>query len=282
MGQFIENIKNYFATPYDAVLAIVDMLLLTAIVMMFCLFLKRNNAMRLIKFFAIAAVLGVCFNALGDRMPVSGYMFSMLAIVMILAFFTMFPHEFKRWFWRFASPKENSAIHTTRYNCSYEKLHSSVNEIVKAVQNMSKRNIGALIVVAPDDIPMHILESGTQIDAYISCQLLESIFNTKAPLHDGAVYVRGDKVLAAGCFLPLTQKTDLDKDMGTRHRAAIGVTEEYQHLAIIVSEETGIISIARGGEIERYYDTEMLTEVLEQAYGLRASLSMQKKDDGRK
>ena len=92
-------------------------------------------------------------------------------------------------------------------------------------------------------------------------------------MHDGAVYVRGNKVLAAGCFLPLSQNMNIDKNMGTRHRAAIGVTEEYDHLAIIVSEETGIISVARNGGIDRYYDTEMLTEVLKQTYGLSVSFT---------
>lgn len=274
MQEFIDNIKNHFATPLDACLIILDMVLLAVITYMMCAFLRKNNSGRLIKIFALTTVIGVCFYAVRDKMPVTGYILSFLVLIVIFAFFTMFPHEFKRGLWKVASPRESAGIYTAKYDCSYEDLQKSVTEIVKAVQNMSKRNVGALIVIAPDDIPMHIIESGTRLDAYVSCQLLESIFNTKAPLHDGAVYIRGDKVLAAGCFLPLTQKIDVDKDIGTRHRAAIGVTEEYDHLAIIVSEETGIISVARGGEIERYYDSEMLTDVLEQTCGLRATLSM--------
>lgn len=274
MQPFIDNIRAHFATPLDTFLTILDMVLLAVIVYMMCAFLRKNNAARLIKIFAVAIVVGVGFYAIREKMPVTGYILSFTVLMVIFAFFTMFPHEFKRGLWKIASPRESAGIYTAKYDCSYEDLQKAVTEIVKAVQNMSKRNVGALIVIAPDDIPMHIIESGTRLDAYISCQLLESIFNTKAPLHDGAVYVRGDKVLAAGCFLPLTQKLDVDKDIGTRHRAAIGVTEEYDHLAIIVSEETGIISVARGGEIERYYDSEMLTDVLEQTCGLRATLSV--------
>lgn len=281
MTTFLNNIKSHFSTPLDACLIIADFIILAVLIYFFCKFLRKNNATRIIKVFAVFAIIGVCFIAVSDKMPLIGHIFSYAVLALILMYFTVFPHEFKRSLWRLASPKEHESSYTTKYDCSYEQLQKSVTEIVKAVQNMSKRNVGALIVVAPDDIPKHILESGTQLDAYISCQLLESIFNTKAPLHDGAVYVRGDKVRAAGCFLPLTQKTDIDKDMGTRHRAAIGVTEEYNHLAIIVSEETGIISVARCGEIERYYDTEMLTEVLEQAYGLKASLNFGDKKDGR-
>ena len=274
MQPFIDNIRAHFATPLDTFLTILDMVLLAVIVYMMCAFLRKNNAARLINIFAVAIVVGVGFYAIREKMPVTGYILSFTVLMVIFAFFTMFPHEFKRGLWKIASPRESAGIYTAKYDCSYEDLQKAVTEIVKAVQNMSKRNVGALIVIAPDDIPMHIIESGTRLDAYISCQLLESIFNTKAPLHDGAVYVRGDKVLAAGCFLPLTQKLDVDKDIGTRHRAAIGVTEEYDHLAIIVSEETGIISVARGGEIERYYDSEMLTDVLEQTCGLRATLSV--------
>lgn len=274
MQKFVDNIKSYFATPLDTCLIIADMVILAFFVYFLCAFLRKNNATRLIKVFAIAAVFGVCFYSLRDKMPATGYICSFTVITVIFAYFTMFPHEFKRGLWKIASPRESAGVYTAKYDCSYEDLQTAITEIVKAVQNMSKRNVGALIVIAPDDIPMHIIESGTKLDAYVSCQLLESIFNTKAPLHDGAVYVRGDKILAAGCFLPLTQKLDVDKDIGTRHRAAIGVTEEYDHLAIIVSEETGIISVARGGEIERYYDSEMLTDVLEQACGLRATLSV--------
>ena len=274
MENFVNNVISYFTTPLDACLIIADAVILAVIVYFLCAFLRKNNATRLIVIFAIVSVIGICVYTLRDKMPATGYICSFAIIIVLFAYFTMFPHEFKRGLWKIASPRESAGAYTAKYDCSYEELQASVTEIVKAVQNMSKRNVGALIVIATDDIPMHIIESGTKLDAYVSCQLLESIFNTKAPLHDGAVYVRGDKILAAGCFLPLTQKLDVDKDIGTRHRAAIGVTEEYDHLAIIVSEETGIISVARGGEIERYYDSEMLTDVLEQACGLRATLSV--------
>ena len=152
--------------------------------------------------------------------------------------------------------------------------HSVIDAVCQAAVEMSRNHTGALIVLERHIKLDDVARSGVELDAKVSSYLLRNIFYDKAPLHDGAVYVRGDKILAAGCFLPLTQKLDVDKDIGTRHRAAIGVTEEYDHLAIIVSEETGIISVARGGEIERYYDSEMLTDVLEQACGLRATLSV--------
>lgn len=276
MNIFIENLKTHFSTPSRIVLSVLDVILLATLVYVVSLFLKRNNAKRLIPYFAIFFVAGLVIYIVRDLMPVSGSIFAYIILIIVFALFALFPHEFRRAMWKFALPREKRGTHTAQYDCTYEDLEKSVTEIVKAVQNMSKRNTGALIIIAPEDIPTHIIESGTSLNALVSCQLLESIFNTKAPLHDGAVYVRGNKILAAGCFLPLSQNTNIDKNMGTRHRAAIGVTEEFNHLAIIVSEETGIISIARNGGIDRYYDTKMLTEVLQQTYGLKVAM-MEKK-----
>ena len=276
MEEFVANLQAHFSTPQLVLLSILDILLLVVLVYIVALFLKRNNAQRLIVFFALFFIAGLVISVVKTYMPVSGSIFTYIILILIFALFSLFPHEFRRAMWKFASPRENRKAFTTTYDCTVDQLEKSVSEIVKAVQNMSKRNVGALIIVAPEDIPTHIIESGTSLNALISCQLLESIFNTKAPLHDGAVYVRGDKVLAAGCFLPLSQNMNIDKNMGTRHRAAIGVTEEFNHLAIIVSEETGIISVARNGGIDRYYDTEMLTEVLKQTYGLTANFAEKK------
>ena len=105
-----------------------------------------------------------------------------------------------------------------------------------------------------------------RIDAEITSALIESIFFPKTPLHDGAIIINNDKIQAAGCFLPLSQETDLPKDLGTRHRAGIGITEVLNVTAIIVSEETGIISYARAGKITRYADSEMLRKILKEFY----------------
>ena len=169
------------------------------------------------------------------------------------------------------SPRDTHEAYTTAYDVSDEQLHAAINDIVRAAQNMSKKNVGALIVISTQNMPEHIIDSGTKLDAVLSCALLESIFNTKAPLHDGAVFVRGNRIVAAGCFLPLSQSNSIDKELGTRHRAGIGVSENYNVLTIIVSEETGVISIAQGGELTRYFDSQMLTDKLEQTYGLQAT-----------
>ena len=131
---------------------------------------------------------------------------------------------------------------------------------------MSKNNIGALIVLSKGSLPKQVLQSGVTIDAEISTQLIEGVFFPKAPLHDGAMVIHGHKIQAAGCFLPLTQKTSYPKEYGTRHRAAIGITEVANVISLVVSEETGIISIVKQGNVTRYADYEMLMNALRDDY----------------
>lgn len=270
---FIANLGKRFASPLSICLSVLDILVTVALVLVVVLFLKRNNARRIIKYLAVVVLAGVVVMSFRDFMPVSALFFSNIVIIVILIILLLFPQQIKRALWKFSSPKYATEQYTTQYDASDETLLAAIADIVRAVQNMSKKDMGALIIVAPDNLPEHILDSGTRLNAQLTCPLIECLFNTKAPLHDGAVYIRGDKILAAGCFLPLTQQTDLDKDLGTRHRAAIGITEQYNHLAIIVSEESGIISTAQKGELERYMDSESLTDILKQFYGLKATVN---------
>ncbi len=132
---------------------------------------------------------------------------------------------------------------------------------------MSKNDIGALIVLSNDNLPEGIIESGTVINAQITSQMIEAVFYPKAPLHDGALIVEGNKIYAAGCFLPIAQNENLPKDMGSRHRAALGVTTVASVTAIVVSEETGIISIVKNGEIKKKYaDAADLKNALSEYY----------------
>lgn len=151
---------------------------------------------------------------------------------------------------------------------SDDELRTATDELLSALQVMAKQDIGAIIIITPTTIDSNILETGTYLNALISSQLLVSIFNTKSPLHDGAVIVKGNRILSAGCFLPLTQETGVDKELGTRHRAAIGITEESDVVAIVVSEETGIISVASHGQMQRYMTIEKLKEKIETVYGI--------------
>jgi diadenylate cyclase len=135
-------------------------------------------------------------------------------------------------------------------------------EIVLAATTLSSRRIGALIVIERNVGLQNYIDTGVAMDAALSYDLLITIFDPHTPLHDGAVIVRGYKIAAASCFLPLTLNPRLSKELGTRHRAAIGVTEDTDAVAVVVSEETGIISFVADGQITRYLDSSSLRELL--------------------
>ena len=139
-----------------------------------------------------------------------------------------------------------------------------IQEIVLAATTLSSKHTGALIVVERNQGLRHFIESGVALNAEISLDLFETIFHPRTPLHDGAVIIQGDRIAAAGCFLPLTQNPALTKEYGTRHRAAIGITEETDAVALVVSEETGVVSFIVDGHMQRYLDSKSLRELLYQ------------------
>jgi diadenylate cyclase len=140
----------------------------------------------------------------------------------------------------------------------------AVESVVKAVFALARRRVGALIVWEQETGLKDWAETGVPMDSQLSSELIVNIFEPNAPLHDGAVIIRGNRIQAASCYLPLSDNPDLRADLGTRHRAALGITEHSDAVAVVVSEETGAISIAIGGEINRYLDEKTLREQLDQ------------------
>lgn len=138
----------------------------------------------------------------------------------------------------------------------------SLDEIVKAAVSLSSKRIGALIVFERDTSLQDYIEIGVLMEARVSREILMSIFHPTSPIHDGAVVIKGNKLVAAGCFLPITLRQDIDKMLGTRHRAAIAITEETDAVAVIVSEETGDISISVMGDINKKLDMSQLRILL--------------------
>jgi uncharacterized protein (TIGR00159 family) len=145
-----------------------------------------------------------------------------------------------------------------RYLARAESAEESVEELVVATSMLSKQRIGAIIAIERQIGLRNYIEGGIRLDAVLTYDLLLSIFLPSSPLHDGAVIVQDDRVAAAACFLPLTVNPKLSKELGSRHRAALGLTEENDSVAIVVSEETGGISIVADGQIERGLETEAL------------------------
>jgi diadenylate cyclase len=150
---------------------------------------------------------------------------------------------------------------------SAEQELQVVEEIVRTAGNLSQRRHGALIVLERESNLGDLIEAGVPVDAQISKELLSSIFQPSSPMHDGAVIVREGRVSSAGCILPLTLRTNLPEGLGTRHRAAVGITEETDALVIVVSEETATISVVLGGEMLRGLDAPRLRVVLREILG---------------
>lgn len=148
------------------------------------------------------------------------------------------------------------------FNEDEKDMSEVIGEICDAVQYLSRSKIGALIVIERETGLNEIIETGIAMDSKISSELLINTFIPNTPLHDGAVIIRGDRIMAAGCFLPLTDNQNLSSELGTRHRAGLGVTEISDAIAIIVSEETGTISLAQNGRLSRHLDPKTLKEVL--------------------
>lgn len=146
-----------------------------------------------------------------------------------------------------------------------EEAHM-IDEIVRTASSLSAKRIGAIIVLERETKLSDYTDSGVSIDAALSKRLLESIFYPGSPLHDGAVIIQGGRVAAASCFLPLSLNPDVGEDLGTRHRAAIGLTEETDALVIVVSEETGNISLVKGGIIRQDLDATALRRLLGEQY----------------
>lgn len=147
-----------------------------------------------------------------------------------------------------------------------EKAKMITASIIKSVDYFSANKVGALIIMERETMLTDIAETGTVIDAEISTELLGNIFYEGAPLHDGATIVRADRILAAGCVLPLSQNKTISKELGTRHRAGIGITENSDAISLIVSEETGIISIAVDGKLSRFLDIKTVEKTLLNIY----------------
>lgn len=256
--EFVKNINLY---------AIIDGVVLVALLAIMITFFVYKRNVKMFIFLLSAIVLEVLVMVLselkGDTiLTVAKYVLHYAVIFNLVVTAVVYQNDFKNIFQKISSSK-SVETHT-----SDDDLRNATAEILAACQDMSKQDVGAIIIIdTPGDIHENILDTGTYLGATISAGLLESIFNTKAPLHDGAVIVRGNKIVAAGCFLTLTQR-NVNKEMGTRHRAAIGITEETDVLSIVVSEETGIISVVKHGEIKRYMTMDKLKDEIEDAYGI--------------
>lgn len=209
-----------------------------------------------------------------------------LITVGLIAIVVLFQPELRRMLDRLSNVQLKKILSPQEAN---EQMVPVIRHTVRACEEMSKEKIGALIVFARDSLMDEYYKTGTVIDAAVSDQLLRNIFFPKAALHDGAMIIQDGRVFAAGCVLPLSESNRLSADLGTRHRAAVGMSEATDAVVVIVSEETGVISVAVGGmlkrhlapqTLERLLRTELCHEEKPESKRLNLLQKFQKKDKG--
>ncbi|PWM46622.1 MAG: TIGR00159 family protein [Clostridiales bacterium] len=269
MNQFFTEVITFFqstfSNPILLVFDLLDIALIAVLIYFVIRFIRDTRAAQLLKGIILLVVLLQVtrwFN-----LTASAYILSQVLEFGVLAMLIVFQPELRSVLERVGRKGLNSISKLGADNETDEKLNA-INELCDACANLSATKTGALIVIEKDTKLGDIAKTGIEIDASISKELVMNIFYPKAPLHDGAVIVRNFRVIAAGCFLPLSTRS-VASELGTRHRAAIGVSEVSDTLVIVVSEETGIISIATGGTLTRRITPEALKKQLENAFILQ-------------
>lgn len=212
--------------------------------------IKDNKGTRIVPVFVTVILgIGLAFSLSNN---INSSLLVLVVSLMDTFIFLLFNTEIKRGLLDTGS-KKHAKKDSKNDSLTVKDIEYTIDEIVRALQHMSKNDIGALIVLSNENLPEGIISSGTIINADINSQMIEAVFYPKAPLHDGAMIIEGNKIHAAGCFLPLIQNDNIPQEVGSRHRAALGVTAVASVTSLVVSEETGIISIVRNGEIKKRY-----------------------------
>ena len=251
MGTFFNNIVSSVGLTDILDIAIVAFLVYTVLG-----FIRETRAEQLAKGLLVLVVVTLLSDIF--HLYTLHWILSNLMTVGLLALVVLFQPELRRALEKLGRSK---FINITG-DVDKDDAKRIVTEMSKAIELMSASRTGALMVIERETTLNDIVETGTIIDAAISTEMIGNVFYEGAPLHDGAVIVRGGRLYAAGCVLPLTQNKNQGKELGTRHRAGIGITEASDALVIIVSEETGVISLAQNGELTRFVDVKKIEKTL--------------------
>ena len=253
---------------FNSISDVLDVLLVAFVIYSAIKLIRETRAIQLAKGFVLLAVIYAAVYLL--HMQVSTYMFSMVFSNLLLVLVIIFSPEIRH---ALESVGRSSVSNFNFFGFKnsedirrQEERVKMVNAVTKACADMSDKKIGALMVFEKESILGEIIQSGTPVDAEISAELIGNIFYPKAPLHDGAAVIREARVAAAGCILPLTQNNNVSSELGTRHRAAIGLSEQTDALVVVVSEETGAISVAQKGNLRRGLSSGDLRELLLQNF----------------
>lgn len=232
---------------------LVDVLAVAIVIYNLLLLIRGTRAVQVL--LGLALLGGVYYVARAANLPTLKAILESLLILLPFATIVLFQHEIRR---ALASFGRNPLLGLSKQ----QKAESAFHEIALAAAAMAARRIGALIILQRLDGLRTYIENGIGVDAIVTYDLLINIFTPDTPLHDGAVIIEDDRIAAAACFLPLTFNPELSTELGTRHRAALGISEETDAVAVVVSEETGVVSVAFDGTLTRNLDAKGLTNLL--------------------
>lgn len=238
---------------------VVDILVIAYLVYRLLQLVRRTNTSRLLKG-VLVVLLALWLSS--DRLRALNYLLSHIVDIGILALLILFQPEIRRVLEQVGSSRFNFLDLFAKPQMDRQILERAISQTVQACGDMSRSRTGALIVFERHIQLDEVLRSGTKLDAEVSSELLKNIFFVKAPMHDGALIIRDGRVLGAGCMLPLSRNVNLSRDLGMRHRAGIGMSENSDAVVVLVSEETGTISVAVGGMLKRHLMTETLEQLL--------------------
>lgn len=270
MNQIVASLKGYvygLSLPKIGVVDILEIIIIAFALYHVTFWVKRTRAWTLVK--GVFVLFSAYIVAYILDMSVILWVFDKTIGLGITALLIVFQPELRKALEELGQKKIVSSILPFDENKdrNIRFTDRTVNEIVRATSELAKAKTGALIIMEKDIILSEYERTGIIIDSAISSQLLINIFEHNTPLHDGAVIVRGDRIVAATCYLPLSDNMGLSKDLGTRHRAAVGISEVSDSLTVIVSEETGMISVAVGGKLLRNIDGDLLRRKLNDFQG---------------
>ena len=262
-GNLIETLSR-LAFPKIGIIDIIQIALIAFFVYQFMVWIKYTHAYTLLK--GILVVLLFILIAYIFRMNTILWIFSNLASTLIVGVIVIFQPELRKVLEQLGQKRIMASLIPFDAGKEVKERFTdkTISELVKACFDMGEVKTGALIVIEQEIRLDEYVRTGINVDALLTSQLLINIFEHNTPLHDGAVIIRGDRITSATCYLPLSDNMTISKDLGTRHRAALGMSEVCDALVIVVSEETGLVSVASGGRLLRAINAEELRSQLSQ------------------
>ncbi len=262
LRDLFSNFAGYMGmdNPVSMIKAIIDISIVAWVVYKLIILVRETRAWQLIKGILLLLLATELSNIFG--LKTINYLFRNMVQFLAIGGIVLFQPELRRALEKIGRNRFKDLLNFDEAGSARVKTTAVIEEIVKACADLSAKYIGALIVIERETRIGEIINTGTQLDSHVSSDLIKNIFVPDTPLHDGAIVIRNNRIKAAACFLPLTENTNLSKELGTRHRAALGITEVSDSIAVVVSEESGKISFALNGGLSRNLTVDSLRKAL--------------------